>query len=190
MHLFRNIRVFAAAALPVVLFSLSSFAEEAAEEAEAGKEAGLPQFNPVFFPEQIFWLVVTFAILYVLMAFVALPRIAKTQGNRKRVLAAEIESARTANEAAKTSLVSVEKALNEARENAHAGVSEMLAKVAEEETERRAVQEKEISRKLHRAEEKIAIIRTAALEQIAGDATDFASAVVGKILGAQKRGTA
>ncbi|MFA5040519.1 MAG: hypothetical protein WC464_02665 [Bdellovibrionales bacterium] len=176
--------------MPAFLCSLPVWAEEATEVAEVGKKEGLPQLDPALFPEQIFWLAVTFATLYVLMAYVALPRVAKTQSNRKRVITAEIESARKANEAAKASLVSVEKALREARENAHGRVSEMLAEVAEEANGRRAAQEKELLRKLHTAEADIATTRTAALAEMRSSAEDLAAAVVEKILGSKSRRTA
>ena len=36
---------------------------------------GMPQFNAATFPSQLFWLVVTFVLLYVCIAFLILPRI-------------------------------------------------------------------------------------------------------------------
>lgn len=185
MSYFRNIRVCAAVALPFLLVSLSAWAKEE----ETGVKGGLPQFDTGLFPEQIFWLVVSFITLYVLMAFVALPRVAKTQANRKTVIAKEIETARAANETAKASVGVTEKSLNLARADAQAKVSEMLAKVAEEANERRATQEKELLRKLHHAEEDIATSRAAALEQVEEKAADLAKAVIEKILEA-KRGAA
>jgi len=186
MRLFRHICAFAAAVLPFLL----SFTLAWAEEAEGGGKEGLPQFDPALFPEQIFWLVVSFAVLYVLTAYVALPRVAITQSNREKVISTEIESARTANNAAKASVAVTEKALLEARANAHAGVSEMLAKVSEEANERRAAQEKELSRKLHRAEADISSARATALEQIYATAEDLAKVVIDKILEAKRRGAA
>jgi F-type H+-transporting ATPase subunit b len=185
MSLFRNIRVFAATVLFLLLTSLPARAEEAG----GGEKAGMPQFDPSLFPEQIFWLVVSFLMLYVLMAFVALPRVSKTQENRKSVITKEIETARAANETAKASVGVTEKSLAIARADAQAKVSEMLASVAEEANERRAVQEKELLRKLHRAEEDIATSRAAALEEIQEKAADLAKAVIEKILEA-KRGAA
>jgi len=179
MNLFRTIRASLAAA---PLFALSSLPVRAEEGG-----GGLPQFDTSYFPEQIFWLLVSIAVFYPLMAFVALPRIARTQKNRSEVISREIESARAANEQAKTSVAETEKALSEAREKAQARVSEMLAEVAEENSKRHAAQDKELQRNLHLAEEDIAISRTAALEDIRASAADFAKAIVDKILDAKKR---
>ena len=39
-------------------------------------ESSMPQLNPEFFASQIFWLIISFAILYIVMAKFALPKIA------------------------------------------------------------------------------------------------------------------
>jgi F-type H+-transporting ATPase subunit b len=183
MRLFRNPRAIAAAVLPFALSSLPVWAEEAG----AGTKEGLPQFDTSLFPEQIFWLVVSFAIFYLFMAFVALPLVARAQGNRKTILASEIEAARVASEAAKTMVASVEKSLGEARAQAQAKVGDMLAKVAEKADTHKAAKEKELLRHLHLAEEDIAVTRAAAMKEVRAAAEDLATAVVGTILGNKGR---
>ncbi|MDR3423782.1 MAG: ATPase [Alphaproteobacteria bacterium] len=183
MRSLRNIRVFAAAVLPFALPSLPAWAEEAG----AGGQGGLPQFDVSQYPAEIFWLVVTFALLYLLMAGVALPRVARTQESRKKIIASEIEAARAANDAAIATVATVEKSLGEARAKAQASVSAMIAEVNEESTARQAEQERALSRSLHSAEAEIAVMREAALKEIRGCVADLAAAVVGKILGSRER---
>ncbi len=185
MRFLAPLRSFAALSLSFVLFSLPVLAEEA--EGEGG---GMPQMDPTHFPEQIFWLVVTFATLYLLMAFIALPRVAKTQSNRKRVISAEIKAAREANDAAKASVAAMDRSLADARENAQAKVNEMLAHVAAETNEHQAAKEKELLRKIHRAEEDIAVSRESAMQQVRENAGGVAEAVVAKVLGARGRARA
>jgi F-type H+-transporting ATPase subunit b len=173
-----------AAALSYVLSSLPAWAEEAEH---AGEEGGLPQFDPSLFPEQIFWIPVSFAVLYVLMAFLVVPRYEFTQKKRKDVITTEIETARVANEEAKASVAAAEKALSEARVKAQADVSEMLARVSEEASERQAAQEKELLRHMHRAEEDIAVARAGALQHVRSIGEELAQEVVEKILGVKKQ---
>ncbi|MDD3371889.1 MAG: F0F1 ATP synthase subunit B' [Alphaproteobacteria bacterium] len=168
-------------------FALSSLPSWAEEAHEAAEEGGLPQFDPAGFPEQIFWIVISFILMYLLMNFLVLPRYAVTQGKRKEVISSEIESARVANEEAKISVAVAEKALSEAREKAQADVTEMLTRVADEAVERQATQEKDLLRKLHSAEEGIAVARAAALEKVRGVALDLAENVVEKVLGVKKQ---
>ena len=159
----------------VVLLALPARAEE----------AGLPQLDTSLFAEQIFWLALSFGVLYLLMSVVALPRVAKTKDHRKQVIADELEAARIASDAARQAVAQVEKSLIAARAEAQAHVSEMIAKVKEEAAERRAAQERELMRHLHSAEADISVTRESALTAVR--ASDLAAVVVDKILGARGR---
>ena len=48
-----------------------------------GAEAGMPQLNPEFCAAQIFWLILTFSVLYLIIWKIFLPRIAYSIENRK-----------------------------------------------------------------------------------------------------------
>ncbi len=87
-------------------------------QAEVAKKAGMPQLDMSFYPSQIFWLVVAFAILYVLMARFALPGVARTQKKRNAIISEDLASANAANEAAKTVIAQYEEMLAEARSKA------------------------------------------------------------------------
>ena len=53
----------------------------------------MPQLIFADYPPQIFWLVVTFAILYILMAYVALPRVESVLEERRKRIADDLEAA-------------------------------------------------------------------------------------------------
>ena len=63
-----------------------------------GSEAGMPQLNPEFWVSQIFWLIVTFAILYLIIWKVFLPTIMLVQYNDNRWLTFLINGLTTLNE--------------------------------------------------------------------------------------------
>ena len=69
-----------------------------APEAAAGKAAehssGLPQFDPTFWAGQMFWLVVIFALLYLLFRYVFIPRIGDTIAQREDRIGGDIGAAR------------------------------------------------------------------------------------------------
>ena len=50
----------------------------------------MPQFNAETFPSQLFWLVITFVILYVCMSFIILPRIRDNIRLRKNKISNDI----------------------------------------------------------------------------------------------------
>ena len=56
-------------------------------------ESSMPQLNPEFFASQIFWLIISFAILYVVMAKFALPKIADVIESRRDIIARDFEDA-------------------------------------------------------------------------------------------------
>lgn len=63
----------------------------AAEHAEGG--GGLPQFDPQWFPTQIFWLTITFVIMYVIFSSRILPDISSILENRRVHVESDLETA-------------------------------------------------------------------------------------------------
>ncbi len=160
------------------LYALPSFAAEGSED-----KAGLPQLDTSLFPEQLFWLAVSFGLLYFLMSVVALPGVKRTQVSRQKVMDTELAAASSANEAARAMLASYEKALSDARAKAHATVSAIKLEAAKESAEHQAVQHKELTKRLHEAEAKISASRDAALKDIQGAVSDLANGIVEKMTG-------
>ncbi|MFY9288579.1 MAG: F0F1 ATP synthase subunit B' [Alphaproteobacteria bacterium] len=150
---------------------------------EGGSEGGLPQLDMSLFPEQIFWLTITFGLLYLLMHFVALPGVKKTQDNRHSTIASELAAAQEANEAAKAMVAQYEKALADARANAQATVSEITTAAAKQAAEKQAKQQQELVKRLHEAEAKIMATRDAALTEVKAAAQDLAQVIVEKVSG-------
>lgn len=73
----------------VALSALPSFAHAAGEAAKGG----LPQFDPEWFASQIFWLAISFGILYMIFAKKTLPDISSVIENRKNHIQSDLETA-------------------------------------------------------------------------------------------------
>ena len=65
--------------------------------AEGQKSAGLPQMDISTFPSQLFWLVVTFLILYVFMSKYVIPSLRTTIEERKDKIIGDINEAEAVN---------------------------------------------------------------------------------------------
>ena len=52
-------------------------------EAFAAESGGMPQLNPEFWVSQIFWLIITFGVLYVVLSKLILPKISANLETRK-----------------------------------------------------------------------------------------------------------
>jgi len=62
-------------------------------EAFAAESGGMPQLNPEFWVSQIFWLIITFGILYVVLSKLILPKISANLETRKSQILENIEAA-------------------------------------------------------------------------------------------------
>jgi F-type H+-transporting ATPase subunit b len=161
-------------AITGALWSLPLHAEE-----QGGGQ--LPQFKTEFYPEQWFWLAVSFGILYVLMAFVALPAVRRTQDNRSKTISGDLAAAQAANDAAKSMMTEYEKVLADARAKAQATVSEIAAQAAKVSAAQQAAQQQDLAKRLAEAETKIAAARDAAIRDVKASAADLAGAIVEKV---------
>ena len=79
----------------------------------------LPQLDVETYASQIFWLIVTFIVLYFLVAKIAMPRIAEVLEGRQERIEDDLDKAETLKKEAYLVRVEYEKALSSAREKAH-----------------------------------------------------------------------
>ena len=61
--------------------------------AQSGESGGMPQLNPEFWVSQIFWLTLTFGILYLVLSKIVLPKISENLETRKSQILENIETA-------------------------------------------------------------------------------------------------
>lgn len=147
-----------------------------------GKGA-FPPFDPTTFPSQLVWLVLTFVILYALMAKVALPRIGGIIEDRQKRIADDVAEAGRLKAESEAAVAAYEKALAEARGRAQVIATETRDKqAAEAETSRKALED-QLNAKLAEAEKSIAATRQAAMAEVRGIATDAAKAIVERLIG-------
>src|SRR3989304_2846335 len=92
----------------------------------------MPQLNPLDWGPQLIWLLITFGILYLLMVYVALPRIGGVIGARAAHIAKDLAQADKLRRETEEAIAAYEQALAEARQKAHALVDEGRAKLKEE----------------------------------------------------------
>ena len=72
------------------ILTLNSVLLTSAISAESG---GMPQLNPEFWISQVFWLTLTFGLLYIFLSKFILPKISKNLETRKSQILENIETA-------------------------------------------------------------------------------------------------
>lgn len=149
------------------------------------EQTGMPQMDASFFPSQIFWLVITFAVLYFLMKRLAIPEVERVQEKRHAAIAADLAAAAKANEEANKTIAEYEKSLADARATAQAAVINITTRAAQTSLERQAEQQRALTKRLQEAESNIVSARDAALSEARSVVADIAAAALEKIVGAK-----
>jgi F-type H+-transporting ATPase subunit b len=145
---------------------------EDAMAADANDAAGMPQLEFSTFPNQIFWLVVTLVVLYMILSRVALPRIGSILAERAGTITADIDAAETYKRQANEAEAAYNKALDDARGEAHKVAEKMRADIQADLDKAMARAEAEIAARTAESERRIAEIRDSANEAVEEVARD------------------
>ena len=145
----------------------------------------MPQLDPSSYASQLFWLVVTFALLYLLMWKVALPRISALLRERQEQIDDDLEKATKLKAEAEGVLKAYEAAMTEGRARAHATLREAADRVAKEAAEAQAAAEARLDRETTEAEKRIAAAKREALDNVRQVAGEAARATAAKLIGTE-----
>ncbi len=143
----------------------------------------MPQLDPSSFAPQLVWLAITFILLYVLMAKLALPRIGDVLEERKKRIDGNLDKAAALRAEAETAKAAYEKALAESRAKAHALTAAAADRAHKEAAQRQQALAAALAEQGKAAEAKIASARADALSHTQAIATDIAREAVRKLLG-------
>lgn len=147
----------------------------------------MPQLDVNTYLPQIVWLVITFTALFLVMWRVAVPRIADVLEARQKRIADNLAKAETSKKEAEAALAAYEKALGEARVNAHVLISEAAGKVAAEAAEREARQAEQLQGRIEDAEAAIGRAVDAAVANLRATVLEVAATAVEKLTDAAPR---
>lgn len=165
------------------MFSLFIGSAMAATPAPADGGAAFPPFDTTHLASTIFWLAVSFGLLYYLMSKIALPRVAEILETREGKIDGDLKAAAGMQEKARAAGESYEKLLADARAGAQATAQQARdAANAASEQKRKAV-EAETQQKIAASEASIAAARDQAMSNVGEIATEAATAIVARITG-------
>ena len=143
----------------------------------------MPQLNPLDWAPQLVWLLITFGILYLLMVYVALPRIGGVIEKRAAHIANDLAEADKLRRKTEEAIAAYEQALAEAKQKAHAIVEEGRAKLKDETAKERAKLEAELAKKSAEAEARIEAAKNSAMKEVNAVAADVAADIVRRLIG-------
>jgi F-type H+-transporting ATPase subunit b len=143
----------------------------------------MPQFNPEWFASQLFWLLVTFVVLYLLMSRIALPRVAQILQERQEKVSDDLAKAERLKTEAQEIYQAYESSLQEARSEAQKVLRQASEDIAAEQSRRHEEKARELEQQIKQAEARIEESKQAALENLNTAAAEIAQAATVKLIG-------
>jgi len=145
----------------------------------------MPQIAQILetYASQIFWMLITFGIIYFGIAKMMLPKISGNMESRDQKIASDLAAAEKARAKAQEAEGAGDNALNEARSEAQAAAAKAKAKAAENADKRLAEADAEIDAQMASAEKSLAKSRSKALGQIESVASEAAIDITQKVAG-------
>jgi F-type H+-transporting ATPase subunit b len=171
------------------LATLAMLPAAAAFAAEAEHGGGMPQlrFNDPMMVAQVVWLLIIFALLYVLMARVALPRMASVLDARRQRIEGDLQAARAAKDRADAALAEHRATTAKARAEAQAAVTAAVGQAQDAIAAKNEALNAKLAQQIEAAERQIAAARDAAMGALRQVSADTAEAVVARIIGGADR---
>ena len=144
----------------------------------------MPQLDPSTFAPQLFWLAVSFLVLYLLMKRFALPRVGAAIDARRSRLDGDLARAAALKSEAEAVLADYERGLAAARSEAQATLRQTAERLAAEAAERQRQLAASLASEIEAAERRIGAAKDDALSEVRTIAVDVGRAIVEKLLGA------
>ena len=93
---------------------------------------GMPQFNTFSFPSQLFWLILSFSMLYVFITFVVLPRLRSNIRLRKNKISNDLERADAIRNETEKIISEYNKRIESSKEKANILIKNTLKKTVDD----------------------------------------------------------
>ena len=155
------------------------------KEVFAAESGGMPQLNPEFWISQIFWLTLTFGILYGVLSKLILPKISANLELRKSQIQENIEAAEKQRENSETKLKEYDDIILKSKLKAKNIFKDAREKATKDINLKRETLEKQIDAEIKKAEQEINFLKKSAPEKINKIAIETSSELVKKLIGAE-----
>ena len=151
----------------------------------AAESGGMPQLNPEFWVSQIFWLTITFGILYIILSKLILPKISDNLESRKLQISDNIEAADKQRKESEAKSKEYEEIIYKGKSDAKNIFNEAREKALKDINAKKEVLDKQIDEEIKKAESEINQLRKDAPAKINKIAIETASEITKKLIGAE-----
>ena len=155
------------------------------KEIFAAESGGMPQLNPEFWISQIFWLTLTFGILYIVLSKLILPKISANLELRKSQIQENIEAAEKQRESSEAKLKEYDEIISKSKLEANNIFKEARENVLKEINNKKETLDKQIYEEINKVEQEINLLKKSASEKINKIAIKTTSELLVKLIGTE-----
>ena len=167
-----------------IFFQLIFFNFFFTKEVFAAESGGMPQLNPEFWISQIFWLTLTFGILYVVLSKLILPKISSNLELRKSQIQENIEAAEKQRISSLSKLKEYDDIILKSKLEAKNIFKDAREKVIRDINSKKEALDKQIDVEIKKTEKEIDLLKKSEPEKINKIAIETSSELVKKLIGA------
>jgi len=152
-------------------------------EAFAAESGGMPQLNPEFWVSQIFWLTITFGILYIVLSKFILPKISANLEVRKSQILDNIEAAEKQREESELKIKEYKKIVQSSKNEAKNYFKQTREKLLKNINLKKDSLDKELNLEVQKGETEIQELRDRAPEKINKIAVETTKDLLQQLIG-------
>ena len=152
---------------------------------ESAESGGMPQLNPEFWFSQIFWLIITFGIMFILLSKLVLPKISENLESRKAQILENVEAAEKQREESDNKIKEYEKLILNSKNEAKDFFNRAREEILKDIDKKRENLEKEINKEINKVEKEILDLKNKSPEKIRKIAIDTSSDIVKQLIGVE-----
>ena len=152
---------------------------------ESSESGGMPQLNPEFWFSQIFWLIITFGVLFIVLSKLILPKISANLEARKSQILENIGAAEKQKEASENIIKEYEKIILDSKNEAKNYFNKARGQILKDIDKKRKTLKNEINEEIKKAEKEIVDLKNKSPEKINKIVVETSSNLVKQLIGVE-----
>ena len=150
---------------------------------QSAKGAGMPQLDPYYWISQIFWLILSFGVLFLILSKIILPKISGNLEARKSQILENIELAEKQRLESENKIKEFEKLILEGKNQAKNYFNDAKQKIIEDINKKKTLLENEINEEIIATEKEINDLKNNAPEKINKIAVETSADLIKQLIG-------
>ena len=154
-------------------------------EAFASESGGMPQLNPEFWVSQIFWLTITFGILYIVLSKLILPKISANLEIRKSQILENIEAAEKQRKESEEKIKEYNKIIQDNKIKAKNYYNQVREKILKDINKKKENLDNDLNEEIKKAELEIQDLKNKSPEKITKIAIETSNDLIKQLIGVE-----